>query len=123
MFDEDQYSFYADDLAVVLSEDGNSFSIKSMVDPDIAVDLTVTRVAPGFKIGKDGRTGFGTDEKNPWGFIRHVFWPRCSVEGNVLVKGERWWPEGAKGMGLMSMAMQAMKPHHAGELPAPSRGT
>ncbi|KAF8438722.1 oxidative stress survival, Svf1-like protein [Terfezia claveryi] len=113
MFDEDQYSFYADDLAVVLSEDGNSFSIKSMVDPDIAVDLTVTRVAPGFKIGKDGRTGFGTDEKNPWGFIRHVFWPRCSVEGSVLVKGERWWPEGTKGMGLMSMAMQAMKPHHA----------
>lgn len=112
-FDEDQYSFYADDLAVVLSDDGNSFSIKSMVDPDIAVDLTVTRVAPGFKIGKDGRTGFGTDEQNPWGFIRHAFWPRCTVEGNVLVNGERWWPEGTKGKGLMVMAMQAMKPHHA----------
>lgn len=116
VFDDDQYSFYADDLAVEISEDGNSFSIKSMVDPEVAVDLKFTRAAPGFKIGKDGRTGFGTDAKHPWGFIRHAFWPRCNVEGSIVVKGERWWAEGTKGKGMMVMAMQAMKPHHAGKL-------
>jgi len=112
-FDDEQYCFYADNLAVILSEDGNSFIIKSIVDPDVAVDLIFTRISPGFKIGKDGRTGFGTDKQNPWGFIRHVFWPRCAVEGSVVVKGERWWAEETKGKGLMVMAIQAMKPHHA----------
>lgn len=114
-FHNEQYCFYANSLAIELSEDGKSFSIKSLVDPDIAVDLKFTSIAPGFKIGKDGRTVYGTDENNPWGFIRHVFWPRCAVEGNVIVKGERWWAEETKGKGLMVMAMQAMKPQHAGE--------
>lgn len=114
-FDEGQYCFYAEDLAVELSEDGKSFSIKSHVDPDVAVNLKFTSLAPGFKIGEDGRTVYGTDKNNPWGFIRHVFWPRCGVEGDVIVKGERSWPEETRGKGLMVMAMQAMKPHHAGE--------
>ncbi|KAI5807262.1 oxidative stress survival, Svf1-like protein [Peziza echinospora] len=113
VFDEDQYNFYADDLAIELSEDGNSFTIKSIVDPEIAVDLKFTRKSPGFKIGKDGRTGFGWDAANPWGFLRHVFWPRCHVEGSVVVKGERWWAEEVAGKGFLSMAIQAMKPHHA----------
>ena len=116
VFDEEQYNFYADDLAIELSEDGSSFTIKSIVDPEIAVDLKFTRKSPGFKIGKDGRTGFGWDEANPWGFLRHVFWPRCHVEGSVVVKGERWWSEDVAGKGFLTMAIQAMKPHHAGML-------
>lgn len=112
-FDDDKYCFYAENLAVELNEAGDSFSIKSLVDPNVAVDLKFSKAGPTFKIGRDGRTGFGTDEKNPWGFIRHAFWPRCEVSGNVVVNGEKWWADGTTGNGLMVMAMQAMKPHHA----------
>ena len=115
-FDDENYCFFAGDkLFIILSEDGNSFEIKSDVDPEVKVDLKFTRLVPGFKIGKDGRTVYGVDEDKPWGFIRHVFWPRCAVEGSVIVKDERWWTKETKGKGLMVMAMQAMKPHHAGK--------
>lgn len=95
-----------------MSKDGNTMTIKSMVDPNIAVDLTLTRVAPGFKIGKDGKSLYGTDAANPWGYIRHVFWPRNKAEGSIVVGGEK---VDFTGKAMFIHAMQGMKPHHAGK--------
>lgn len=110
-FSEDKSAFYADDCALELSEDGTHYTIKSMNDQRAIVNLKVTRVAPAFHAGKSGRTIFGTDLENPWGEIRHAFWPRCAVEGTITT------PEGPidfKGRALYSFALQGMKPHHAG---------
>ncbi|KAL7266121.1 putative cell survival pathways protein [Rhizina undulata] len=109
-FDEEKLSFFADDLAVTLSETGDSYSIKSMVDKDVAVNLKISRLAPGFKVGKDGKSIYGTDPQYPWGAIRHVFWPRNSLEGTIVANGETL---DFKGKAMYVMALQGMKPHHA----------
>ena len=70
----------------------------------------MTRLTPAFKIGKDGYTIFGNDIEKPWGTMRHLFWPRCSVEGVILIKGV---PLDVKGRGEFIHALQGMKPHHA----------
>ncbi|KJZ79808.1 Survival factor 1 [Hirsutella minnesotensis 3608] len=109
-FSEDKASFFANDCAVELSEDGNSYTIKSMNDERSIVNIKVSKAAPGFQAGETGTTKFGTDLENPWGVLRHAFWPRCAVEGTITTK------EGAidfKGRGLYSYALQGMKPHHA----------
>ena len=109
-FSEDKTSFYAQDCAIELSEDGNSYTIKSAVNKQSIVNLKVTKVAPGFQIGVDGKTLYGTDLKNPWGYMRHAFWPRNRAEGTITTE------EGTinlKGSALFIMAMQGMKPHHA----------
>ncbi|RDL39865.1 Uncharacterized protein BP5553_04205 [Venustampulla echinocandica] len=110
-FSEDKTNFYAENCAVELSEDGKTYTIKSMTNPKSIVNITVTRVAPGFQVGKDGKTLYGTDPEAPWGTMRHAFWPRNTVEGSILTD------DGAidfKGKGLLSHALQGMKPHHAG---------
>ena len=98
-----------------MSEDGNSYSIKSMVDPELSIDLTCTRLGPGFKIGKDGKSLYGTDPAEPWGAIRHIFWPRNKLTGFMVVaeKGEPVKID-FSGTTMLVMALQAMKPHHAG---------
>jgi len=109
-FSEDKASFYADDCAVELAEDGNSYTIKSMNDERSIVNVKITKAAPGFKAGETGTTKFGTDLENPWGVMRHAFWPRCTVEGTITT------PDGPidfKGRALYSYAIQGMKPHHA----------
>jgi hypothetical protein len=110
-FNEDKTNFYADDVAVELSEDGTTYTIKSMVNQKSIVNLTVTRTAPGFQVGNDGTTYFGTDPKAPWGKMRHRFWPRNKVEGSIMTKDG---PVDFKGKALLSHALQGMKPHHAG---------
>ncbi|KAL6829843.1 oxidative stress survival, Svf1-like protein [Trichoderma camerunense] len=109
-FNEDKTSFYADDCAVELSEDGNSYTIKSMNDERALVNLKVTRAAPGFQAGKTGTSLYGTDLKNPWGSMRHAFWPRCSAEGTITTKEG---PVDLKGQAIYIYALQGMKPHHA----------
>lgn len=107
---DDKTAFYADDCAVELSEDGTFYTIKSMNDERAIVNLKVTRTAPGFQAGTSGKTLFGTDMSNPWGTMRHAFWPRCVGEGTITTK------EGAidfKGPSLFIHALQGMKPHHA----------
>ncbi|KAF7560621.1 hypothetical protein G7046_g3529 [Stylonectria norvegica] len=109
-FSEDKNSFYADDLALELSEDGTSYTIKSLNDAGSIVDLKVTRVSPGFQAGKTGHTLYGTDPADPWGAMRHAFWPRCTAEGTITTK------QGAidfKGSSMFIHALQGMKPHHA----------
>ena len=110
-FDEEKTSFYADGCAVTLNEDATAYTVKSATNEASIVNVTVTRMAPGFQVGKDGKTYFGTDPNNPWGSMRHAFWPRCRVEGSIVTKaGELDF----KGRGYFCHALQGMKPHHAG---------
>ncbi|RHZ64707.1 survival factor 1 family protein [Aspergillus thermomutatus] len=110
MFDESMLSFGADNLALTLNEEGNAYTIKSAVNEDSLVNLTFTRAAPGFVIGKDGTSYFGTDPANPWGSMMHAFWPRCRVEGTITTKEKTY---DLTGRGMFIHAIQGMKPHHA----------
>ncbi|KAJ6780849.1 hypothetical protein PWT90_00536 [Aphanocladium album] len=107
---EDKTSFYADDCALELTEDGNSYTIKSLNDQRAIVNIKITKTAPGFQGGKTGTSSYGTDPKEPWGWMRHAFWPRCTVEGTITTEEG---PVDFKGRGLYSYALQGMKPHHA----------
>ncbi|KAK1777442.1 oxidative stress survival, Svf1-like protein [Copromyces sp. CBS 386.78] len=109
-FSEDKTAFYATDCAVELSEDGNSYTIKSLNDERSIVNVTVKRTAPGFKVGTSGTTFFGTDPANPWGSMRHIFWPRCVAEGTIATPDG---PVDCKGRAMFVHALQGMKPHHA----------
>ena len=100
-------SFTAKGVSVTLSADNKTYTIKVNVNPQTIVDFKVTRDTPGFKIGKDGTSIFGTDPSKPWGTIRHLFWPRCTVEGVILVSGR---PIDVKGEGQFVHALQGMKP-------------
>jgi len=108
---DNKLNFYADDLAFELSEDGTTYSIKSMINEGSTVNLTIKRVAPGFQVGKDGRSYYGTDTKAPWGTMRHVFWPRNTCEGTIVTSDGPISFDGGKA--LFIMALQGMKPHHA----------
>lgn len=96
---------------MTLNEEGSAYTIKSVVNEASIVNLTVTRAAPGFQVGKDGKTYYGTDPKHPWGSMRHAFWPRCKVEGSIATKSGNI---DFGGKGLFVHALQGMKPHHAG---------
>ncbi|KAK9476584.1 oxidative stress survival, Svf1-like protein [Lipomyces japonicus] len=106
----DKTSFTADKLSIDLSEDLNTYKIKSEVNDKSLVDIVIVREAPGFKIGKNGTTNFGTDPKNPWGSMRHVFWPRATVAGTIVSNGHLIE---VSGNAMYVMALQGMKPHHA----------
>ncbi|POS74710.1 survival factor 1 [Diaporthe helianthi] len=109
-FSEDKCNFYAQNCAVELSADGEYYTIKSVTDDRAQVNLTIRKAAPGFVSGKDGKTLFGTDLSNPWGSMRHGFWPRCAAEGTITTADG---PIDFKGKALFIHALQGMKPHHA----------
>lgn len=109
-FSDDMVNYYAENLAVELSEDGKVYTIKSMTNKSAIVNITVTKTAPGFQAGEDGTTLFGKDLENPWGKMRHVFWPRNKVEGTIVTDDG---PIDFKGKGMFVHALQGMKPHHA----------
>src|ERR1700753_1818183 len=81
-FDQDMYNFYANNVSVELSPDGNTYTIKSSRSTKSIVDIKITKLVPGFVVGNDGTSYFGTNPEKPWGSIRHAFWPRCKVEGS-----------------------------------------
>ena len=109
-FDDRKVSFYADGCAVTLNEDATSYSVKSAVSEECIVNVTFNRTTPGFHVGLDGNSYFGTDPEHPWGTMRHRFWPRCQVEGSFITKdGEI----DLKGRGIFVHALQGMYPHHA----------
>nr|POE72317.1 survival factor 1 [Quercus suber] len=109
-FSQDKQGFKADGCSMELSEDGNSYKIKSNVNKNSIVDVTFTRVTPGFVAGQNGTSYFGTDPKKPWGRMLHAFWPRCKVEGTIITKKG---PVNFNGGGALSHALQGMKPHFA----------
>lgn len=109
-------SIAGDNLSLTLNEEGTAYTLKSAVNEKSLVNITVTRTTPGFCAGKDGISNYGTDPANPWGSMRHAFWPRCKVEGTIVTEeGEIDF----KGRGLLSHALQGMKPQHAGALLIP----
>ncbi len=103
-------SFMGTDCAVELSDDATFYTIKSMNDERSIVNLKVTRTAPGFQAGRTGNTLYGTDLEQPWGTMRHAFWPRCVAEGTITTKDG---PIDFKGRAFFAHALQGMKPHHA----------
>ena len=104
-------NFYADNLSIEISGD-DTYTIKSHVNDDLIVELEVKRMTPGVIFGKDGMTLYGDDKANPWGSMRHLFWPRCSVKGTIKLaaKKQSWTIDGFT---MFVMAIQGMKPHHA----------
>ncbi|KAF4549163.1 Survival factor 1-like protein [Elsinoe fawcettii] len=109
-FANNGFDFKADACSVTLSEDGKTYHIKSTRNTACAVDLKVTQVAPGFVVGKNGNSYYGTDPAKPWGNMMHAFWPRCKVEGSMMTQAG---PVDFGGRGLFVHAIQGMKPHHA----------
>jgi len=109
-FDEDMLSFYADGLSISLNEEGDEYTFKAARNESGLVDLVFKRVTPGFQVGENGTTYFGTDPENPWGKMRHRFWPRCSVTGAIITPEKKY---DFKGRGIFIHAIQGMKPHHA----------
>lgn len=108
--DKAKTGIMTDKCSVILSDDGNSYTIKSNSSAENIVDLTVTRAAPGFVAGKDGTSFYGTNPKKPWGSMSHAFWPRCTVTGTMKTKTKTY---DMKGRGIFIHALQGMKPHHA----------
>jgi len=109
-FSPDKYDIKSDNCSMELSEDGKTYIIKSTMSKKCTVNLKITQTVPGFVVGKNGTSNFGTDPAKPWGRMRHAFWPRCQVEGSMMT------PEGPvdfKGRAMYSHALQGMKPHFA----------
>lgn len=106
---DDKFNFYADNLAFELSEDGTEYTLKSMTNQNSLVNLTVKKAAPGFTVGEDGKSTYGTDPNAPWGSMRHAFWPRNTVSGSITTSDG---PIDFKGKALYIMALQFGKPHH-----------
>ena len=103
-------NFYANGLSIEINPDNSGYTLKSSVTNDSIVELNVSKSVPGVIFGKDGMTLYGDDVENPWGSMRHVFWPRCTVTGVVKTKTEEFKIDG---LTMFVMALQGMKPHHA----------
>ncbi|GEQ72197.1 hypothetical protein JCM33374_g5883 [Metschnikowia sp. JCM 33374] len=115
----DGANFYADNLSIVNSgENSDTYTLKSSVNVDSEVDLVVTRLVPGVIFGNDGTTLYGEDIKEPWGSMRHAFWPRCSAKGTIKLKNATVTIDGYT---MFVMALQGMKPHHAANLTPPRK--
>lgn len=102
-------NFYAKNLSIV-AQDNDTYVLKLTVCPELEVDLVVTRLVPGVIFGKNGTSLYGEDVQNPWGSMRHAFWPRCSVKGTLKLKNDTI---NLDGLSMFVMALQGMKPHHA----------
>ncbi|KAK5121756.1 hypothetical protein LTR85_004631 [Meristemomyces frigidus] len=109
-FSADKQNFKADGCSMEISEDGKSYTIRSSMNRQAVVDLKFTQIVPGFVVGKNGTSNYGTDPEKPWGRMKHLFWPRCQVEGSIITQQG---PVDFKGRGFLSHALQGMKPHFA----------
>ncbi|CAI4058936.1 hypothetical protein SKDZ_04G5450 [Saccharomyces kudriavzevii ZP591] len=81
-------NFYADNLSIELSDDGESYHIQSSVCDLSVIDLHIKKLTPGAKVGDDPATYYGNNIDEPWGSMRHVFWPRNACHGSIKVKKE-----------------------------------
>jgi hypothetical protein len=109
-FDEEKTNFFAENVAVEINKEGDTYTIKSAANEGCLVNLKIKRLAPGFQIGKDGTSYYGTDPANPWGSMYHRFWARCSAEGTMQTSSKTY---NFKGKCMFIKALQGMKPHHA----------
>lgn len=104
------HDFKADGLLIELIGD-SQYKISAKVDDECQVDFTFDKVGDGVKFGNDGTTLYGLDINEPWGSMRHIFWPRSEINGSVLFKGDKIQINNA--IGMYVLALQGMKPHHA----------
>lgn len=109
--DEDKTNFVAENFSITLNEAADEYAFKSAVTPESEVDVTFKRVGDGFKIGADGKSRYGEDLAQPWGTMRHVFWPRLDISGTIKTADAEIKLDHSQG--LYVMALQGMKPHHA----------
>lgn len=107
----DGANFKADGFEITLNDALDEYLFASVVNEDSQVEVRIRRVVDGFKIGEDGMSRYGTDPLNPWGTMRHIFWPRCVMNGRILAQGKLLELKDANSMYVM--ALQGMKPHHA----------
>lgn len=110
------------------------FILKANVNKESRLDLIFKRKSPGFKIGGNGVSVFGYKLEEPWGIMRHAFWPRADVNGTITTikksastvnddnddksttdesEAEDEVIKFENGKGMFVMALQGMKPHHA----------
>ncbi|CCH58151.1 hypothetical protein TBLA_0A03520 [Henningerozyma blattae CBS 6284] len=82
----DGANFYADDLSLELNEELNQYHFKSSVNKNSEISLYCTRLAPGCKLGDDPMTYFGDNIEEPWGTMRHIFWPRNHITGKIILR-------------------------------------
>lgn len=109
-------NFYANNLQIELDEENKTYHLVSKVNEESIVDLVFEKIVPAVKVGKDGTTIYGDDVENPWGTMRHVFWPRNKVSGKITSKNPETGETKAfniNGLSMFVMALQGMKPHHA----------
>jgi len=106
---DDKADFKGEYSSATISADGTSYHLKTQ-NKQVSADLTFTQAAPGFKVGENGTTTFGTDPAAPWGRMIHHFWPRCTVSGMISGNGT---VVDVKGRGMYAYALQGMKPHFA----------
>ena len=133
---ENETDFIADDFSIVLNKENgieniNEYKIDSSVNKLTEVHLIVKKIGESIKFGKNGTTYYGTDIENPWGSMRHAFWPRCYSNGEIILRDlkegqnldelendqiqyiEREKINLNNSLTMFVMALQGMKPHHA----------
>ncbi|KAI5966340.1 SVF1 [Candida pseudojiufengensis] len=110
-FKIEKSNFYADNLKLELI-DNKKYILKSYVNMDSIVEFEMERNTDGIIFGDDGMTFYGDNKDEPWGSMRHLFWPRCNINGKIITKqyGEI---KILNGLTMFVMALQGMKPHHA----------
>jgi len=109
-------NFYAKNLKIEMNNDGKTYHLISKVNEESIVDLIFTKLVPSVKVGKDGITIYGDDISQPWGTMRHVFWPRNKVNGTIISTNpisNETKTFNINGLSMFVMALQGMKPHHA----------
>ena len=104
-------NFYAKDLSLEL-KDNKVYKLKSSVNKESIVEFEMERLTDGVIFGDDGMSFYGEDPEQPWGSMRHVFWPRCKVNGTITTADNKVI-EINNGLTMFVMALQGMKPHHA----------
>jgi hypothetical protein len=100
------------------------YVIEGTYDEEVSISLVYERLAEGWKLGagpQGGMTYFGqlgtavAKGEAPDvaaggdGYAVHRFWPRCSVEGSLTIKGEKVDVVGARG--IFIHAVQGMRPN------------
>ncbi|SCU91817.1 LADA_0F12266g1_1 [Lachancea dasiensis] len=116
-------NFYADGLSIEMNEEGSQVRFQASVSADTTIDLTVDRAVPGVKVGENATTYYGDDLEQPWGTMRHVFWPRNLCHGSVKIDvsvgteepsyQEVTFSKETPANSMFVMALQGMKPNHA----------
>lgn len=95
------------------SDEPESYVVRANMGDDLQFSFEVSRSAsvPGFKVGKGPKGGFsyfGPDLANPEGYVVHRFWPRTTMKGMVILKGQAL---DTKGPGMFVHAIQGMRPN------------